>query len=195
MKTARFWQPAENGAVKCSLCPHRCRIAAGARSRCFGRVNRDGTLIAETWGRPVAMQVDPIEKKPLYHFLPGSRILSLGTLGCNLACMFCQNWSLSHPGLVRPSMGAPLVPEKVARLAGVPADVLARAGEILARLEAGEAGRGAKEALSDLPLFAAVPPPPAADALRARLADIHPDSLTPRAALDLLYELKGLADD
>ena len=84
----------------------------------------------------------------------------------------------------------------VARLAGVPADVLARAGEILARLEAGEAGRGAKEALSDLPLFAAVPPPPpAADALRARLADIHPDSLTPRAALDLLYELKGLADD
>ena len=84
----------------------------------------------------------------------------------------------------------------VARLAGVPADVLARAGEILARLEAGEAGRGAKEALADLPLFAAAPPAaPAADALRARLAGIQPDSLTPRAALDLLYELKGLADD
>lgn len=84
----------------------------------------------------------------------------------------------------------------VARLAGVPADVLARAGEILARLETGEAGRGAKEALSDLPLFASAPvAPPAADPLRARLAEVHPDSLTPRAALDLLYELKRLAED
>ncbi|PZU51305.1 MAG: DNA mismatch repair protein MutS [Sphingomonas sp.] len=84
----------------------------------------------------------------------------------------------------------------VARLAGVPADVLARAGEILGKLEKGEAGRGAKEALSDLPLFAAAPvAPPPADGLRARLADIQPDSLTPRAALDLLYELKSLADD
>jgi DNA mismatch repair protein MutS len=84
----------------------------------------------------------------------------------------------------------------VARLAGVPADVLARAAEILARLESGDAGRSAREALSDLPLFAAAPlPPPPADMLRARLAGIHPDSLTPRAALDLLYELKSLADD
>jgi DNA mismatch repair protein MutS len=84
----------------------------------------------------------------------------------------------------------------VARLAGVPADVLHRAGEILGRLEAGDAGRGAKEALSDLPLFASRPVvAPAADALRARLAEVHPDSLTPRAALDLLYELKRLAED
>jgi DNA mismatch repair protein MutS len=81
----------------------------------------------------------------------------------------------------------------VARLAGVPGDVLVRAAEILGRLEAGDAGRGAKEALSDLPLFAAAPvAPPPADLLRARLSDVHPDSLTPRAALDLLYELKGL---
>ncbi len=84
----------------------------------------------------------------------------------------------------------------VARLAGVPAEVLARAGEILARLEQGEAGRNAREALSELPLFAAAPPPPAAeDALRARLGEIHPDGLSPRAALDLLYELKALAED
>jgi DNA mismatch repair protein MutS len=83
----------------------------------------------------------------------------------------------------------------VARLAGVPADVVRRAGEILARLEAGDAGRGAKEALADLPLFASAPvAAPAADALRARLAEILPDSLTPRAALDLLYELKRLAE-
>lgn len=82
----------------------------------------------------------------------------------------------------------------VARLAGVPPAVLARAAEILARLERGEAGRGAREALRDLPLFASAPvAAPVADSLRARLADVHPDSLTPRAALDLLYELKQLA--
>lgn len=84
----------------------------------------------------------------------------------------------------------------VARLAGVPADVLARAAEILNRLETGEAGKGAREALSDLPLFAAAPAPvPATDELRARLATLHPDSLTPRAALDLLYELKAMAEE
>ena len=124
MKTARFWQPAEIGAVKCGLCPHRCRIAEGARSRCFGRVNRGGTLIAETWGRPVAMQVDPIEKKPLHHFLPGSRILSLGTLGCNLACRFCQNWDLSHPRAETDPGGREVRPEEVALAAergGIPA--------------------------------------------------------------------------
>lgn len=124
MKPARFWRAAANGAVKCELCPHRCLIADGARSRCFGRVNHGGVLMAETWGCPVAMQVDPIEKKPLNHFLPGSRILSLGTQGCNLSCRFCQNWDLSHPeggGLpARP----PVWPEAVARMAaqeGVPA--------------------------------------------------------------------------
>ena len=88
----------------------------------------------------------------------------------------------------------------VARLAGVPADVVARAGEILQRLEQGDAGGKARAALEDLPLFAAVTPTasapsPAADALRARLAELHPDSLTPRAALDLLYELKALAGE
>ncbi len=84
----------------------------------------------------------------------------------------------------------------VARLAGVPSDVLARAAEILARLEQGDAGKGARDALGDLPLFAAAPPArPPADALRARLAEVHPDSLTPRAALDLVYELKRLGSE
>jgi DNA mismatch repair protein MutS len=83
----------------------------------------------------------------------------------------------------------------VARLAGVPTDVLARAAEILARLEQGDAGKGARDALTDLPLFAAAaPPPPAKDSLRTRLMELHPDSLTPRAALDLLYELKAMAE-
>ncbi len=123
MTPARFWTAAEGRAVQCHLCPHRCRIPDGARSRCFGRVNRGGTLLAETWGRPVAMQIDPIEKKPLNHYLPGTPVLSLGTLGCNLACRFCQNWELSHPesGARRP--GAPVLPEEVAAAAkrsGIP---------------------------------------------------------------------------
>ena len=124
MKTARFWEPADGGAVTCRLCPHGCRIPEGGRSRCYGRVNRGGQLIAETWGRPVALQVDPIEKKPLNHFLPGSRILSLGTLGCNLACSFCQNWSLSHPGRTRLEPGRTVAPEEIAQMAvqdGLPA--------------------------------------------------------------------------
>jgi len=124
MKSARFWTAEENGAVRCALCPHRCRIPVGGRSRCYGRVNRGGELLAETWGRPVAIQVDPIEKKPLNHFLPGRRILSLGLLGCNLSCRFCQNWELSHPA---PDVAPPdrlVLPEDVAAAAvreGIPA--------------------------------------------------------------------------
>lgn len=123
MKTARFWQVAKNDTVKCGLCPHYCLIPEGGRSRCFGRVNHEGMLIAETWGWPVSMCVDPIEKKPLNHFLPGSQILSLGTLGCNLTCRFCQNWDLSRPGIARASAEPPVLPEEVAQTAvreGIP---------------------------------------------------------------------------
>lgn len=123
MKTARFWKALEDGAVKCELCPHLCRIPEGSRSRCFGRVNHGGVLMAETWGMPVAMAVDPIEKKPLNHFLPGTQVLSLGTLGCNLTCRFCQNWDLSHPDVARASIGKPVLPQEVAQAAvkgGIP---------------------------------------------------------------------------
>ena len=114
MKTARFWHAVEGGGVECELCAHRCRIAEGKRSRCYGRVNRGDVLMAETWGMPVAMCVDPIEKKPLNHFLPGSQVLSLGTLGCNLSCRFCQNWELSHPDGSLSNRNPPLLPEEVA---------------------------------------------------------------------------------
>ena len=117
MKPARFWEPAPGRAVICHLCPHRCRIPEGGRSRCYGRVNRGGMLMAETWGQPVALQVDPIEKKPLNHFLPGTPVLSLGTLGCNLACRFCQNWELSHPGDRPQRAGPQMLPEEVAAVA------------------------------------------------------------------------------
>ena len=115
MKTARFWHAVEGGGVECELCEHRCRIAEEKRSRCYGRVNHGGVLMAETWGMPVAMCADPIEKKPLNHFLPGSQVLSLGTLGCNLTCRFCQNWELSHPDGSLPDRGKPVLPEEVAR--------------------------------------------------------------------------------
>ncbi|MBN2225549.1 MAG: AmmeMemoRadiSam system radical SAM enzyme [Deltaproteobacteria bacterium] len=94
MKEALFYETLPDGRVACHLCPHECLIAGGKRGICGVRENRNGTLIALTYQHPASMQMDPIEKKPLYHVFPGSRILSLGSVGCNLSCGFCQNWSL-----------------------------------------------------------------------------------------------------
>ena len=85
------WWNAEGDAVRCGLCPHRCRIADGKAGLCGVRRNRGGVLRAETYGRVCAIAVDPVEKKPLYHFHPGSPILSIGSVGCNFRCDFCQN--------------------------------------------------------------------------------------------------------
>ncbi len=82
--------------MQCDLCPRACRIADGRRGACFGRLNRGGVLVLPEYGRVVGLAADPIEKKPLYHFLPGSKVLSFGTLGCNMNCSFCQNWSMSR---------------------------------------------------------------------------------------------------
>ncbi len=82
--------------VKCLLCGHRCAIADGERGRCRARMNLGGELRSLVYGRPLAVHIDPIEKKPLYHFLPGSAAFSLGTAGCPLRCRFCQNWQLSQ---------------------------------------------------------------------------------------------------
>jgi pyruvate formate lyase activating enzyme len=92
-KVAAHWAP-EGVAVRCGLCPHRCRIADGNRGICRVRENRGGTLYALTYARLAAVHMDPIEKKPLYHFRPGSEILSVGTVGCNFRCGFCQNFHL-----------------------------------------------------------------------------------------------------
>lgn len=96
MKEASYYEKLEDRAVRCRLCPHECVIADGKRGSCGVRVNRAGTLSAENYGRTTGISLDPIEKKPLYHFYPGTRILSLGTTGCNLRCAFCQNWSISQ---------------------------------------------------------------------------------------------------
>ncbi len=82
--------------VQCELCPKLCQIAPGESGECRVRVNLDGRLLSVVYGHPCAVHVDPIEKKPLFHFLPGSGILSLATVGCNLHCLNCQNWEISQ---------------------------------------------------------------------------------------------------
>jgi len=89
----------ENGNVRCKLCPHYCLIKDGETGFCRVRRNVNGTLQLETYGRLAAIHLDPIEKKPLYHFFPGSSILSIGTVGCNLRCKFCQNCDISQVGI------------------------------------------------------------------------------------------------
>jgi len=94
MREALYYMKREKNRIVCGLCPHECTIADGKRGICGVRENRDGVLYALTYERVASAQMDPIEKKPLYHFYPGSAILSLGSVGCNFSCDFCQNWSL-----------------------------------------------------------------------------------------------------
>jgi pyruvate formate lyase activating enzyme len=91
----KWWEAETNGRVHCYLCPRHCHIHEGQSGFCFIRVNRGGKLYSLGYGAPAALQVDPIEKKPLNHFLPGTRVFSMGTAGCNMGCFFCQNWDIS----------------------------------------------------------------------------------------------------
>jgi len=93
---ARFYSKMAENACLCETCPRGCLIKPGKHGYCLSRENQGGRLISALYGQGAAMQMDPIEKKPLYHFLPGSKILSVGTIGCNLGCKFCQNWELSR---------------------------------------------------------------------------------------------------
>ncbi len=97
---AMLWKPLQNDAdakVQCRLCAHFCVVAPGGRGICGVRENKNGALVTLVRNQVAALNLDPVEKKPLYHFLPGTRTLSLGTMGCNLSCSFCQNYSLSQP--------------------------------------------------------------------------------------------------
>ena len=107
-RVAAYWH-AEGDVVRCELCPHRCRIAEGNRGICRVRGNLEGTLYALTYGMVAAAAMDPIEKKPLFHFHPGKEILSIGSVGCNFRCGFCQNYHLV-------SGQAPLGPAPIASL-------------------------------------------------------------------------------
>jgi pyruvate formate lyase activating enzyme len=93
---ARWWHPEDHGQVVCDLCPRSCTLAEGKEGYCGVRLNDGGVLRTVVSGGASGFCVDPIEKKPLYHFLPGTEVLSFGTLGCNLGCLCCQNWSLSR---------------------------------------------------------------------------------------------------
>ena len=91
----RWWHRLDDGRVQCDLCPRDCRLHEGQRGACFVRARVGDAMVLTTYGRSSGFCVDPIEKKPLNHFLPGSAALSFGTAGCNLACKFCQNWDIS----------------------------------------------------------------------------------------------------
>jgi pyruvate formate lyase activating enzyme len=92
---AQWWEREPGGRIHCYLCPRHCHIGEGQGGFCFIRVNRGGKLYSLGYGAPAALQIDPIEKKPLNHFLPGTRVFSMGTAGCNMGCFFCQNWDIS----------------------------------------------------------------------------------------------------
>jgi len=114
MKEAMFYEKLEGGQVRCGLCRFRCLIGTGQRGHCTVRENRDGILYSLVYGRAVAEQVDPIEKKPLFHLLPGSRSYSIATVGCNFRCLHCQNYRISQPETASvETFGTFLAPETV----------------------------------------------------------------------------------
>jgi len=91
----RYWHRLEDGRVQCDLCPRYCKLHEGQRGLCFVRARQNDQILLTTYGRSSGFCIDPIEKKPLNHFLPGTPVLSFGTAGCNLTCKFCQNWDIS----------------------------------------------------------------------------------------------------
>lgn len=92
----RYYTKLKDGAVECQLCPHHCRIVNGKTGACRSRRNEDGVLVSEVYGKPCSLAIDPIEKKPLYHFHPGTQCLSIACTGCNFRCLNCQNHEISQ---------------------------------------------------------------------------------------------------
>jgi pyruvate formate lyase activating enzyme len=91
----RYWHPLEDGRIQCDVCPRYCKLHENQRGLCFVRARRNDAIVLTTYGRSSGFCIDPIEKKPLNHFMPGTAVLSFGTAGCNLTCKFCQNWDIS----------------------------------------------------------------------------------------------------
>jgi pyruvate formate lyase activating enzyme len=113
---ARWAEKQADGRLLCTLCPRYCHLKAGQAGFCFIRENVDGQMVLKAYGRTTGFAVDPVEKKPLNHFLPGTPILSFGTAGCNLGCKFCQNWDISKARL-DDKQSRPISPEEVIDLA------------------------------------------------------------------------------
>jgi pyruvate formate lyase activating enzyme len=112
----KYWHKLDDGRVQCDLCPRFCKLKEGQRGLCFIRANQDNAIVLTSYGRSSGYCVDPIEKKPLNHFLPGTPVLSFGTAGCNLACKFCQNWDISKSREID-TLADAASPEKIARVA------------------------------------------------------------------------------
>ncbi len=117
MIEALFSKQLDEKQVQCTLCPKNCVVEIQKFGDCFARRNRNGVLISEVYGRISAMELDPIEKKPMYHFYPGKKILSIGTTGCNFHCTFCQNHTLSQCHYHKPVVVKMLTPEELVDLA------------------------------------------------------------------------------
>src|SRR5512139_1417945 len=94
-KAGRYWRVLDDGRIQCDVCPRYCKLHEGQRGLCFVRARSSDQIVLTTYGRSSGFCLDPIEKKPLNHFLPGTAVLSFGTAGCNLTCKFCQNWDIS----------------------------------------------------------------------------------------------------
>jgi pyruvate formate lyase activating enzyme len=113
---ARWWHMRGDGKLQCDLCPRECLLHEGQKGACFSRERLNDEMYLTRYGQSSGFCVDPIEKKPLFHFYPGSRVLSFGTTGCNLACKFCQNWNISKPrGTER--LAAQTTPDSIAGMA------------------------------------------------------------------------------
>ncbi|MFP3854700.1 MAG: AmmeMemoRadiSam system radical SAM enzyme, partial [Anaerolineales bacterium] len=111
-----WWHELEDGRLQCDLCPRECKLREGQRGFCFVRQARDGVIALTSYGRNTGMAVDPIEKKPLSHFHPGTKVLSFGTAGCNLGCRYCQNWGISKAKEMR-RLSTAASPQQVAHTA------------------------------------------------------------------------------
>src|SRR5436189_5297452 len=112
----RWYHALEDGRIQCDLCPRYCRLKEGQRGFCFVRMREGDQMVLTTYGRSSGFCIDPIEKKPLNHFYPGSSVLSFGTAGCNLGCRFCQNWDISKAREME-RLSDQATPEGIARAA------------------------------------------------------------------------------
>jgi pyruvate formate lyase activating enzyme len=115
-RPAQWWHKLDDGRLQCDLCPRDCKLHEGQRGLCFVRAREGERMVLTTYGRSSGFCIDPIEKKPLNHFLPGSSVFSFGTAGCNLACKFCQNWDISKSKDMDRLMDA-ASPAEIARVA------------------------------------------------------------------------------
>lgn len=115
--STKYWHKLDDGRIQCDVCPRLCRLREGQRGFCFVRACQDEQIVLTTYGRSSGYCIDPIEKKPLNHFLPGTPVLSFGTAGCNLGCKFCQNWDISKSREID-TLADSASPEVIARAAG-----------------------------------------------------------------------------